>query len=124
MKQRDTKDFSRYIAALGIILIGVIVCIFAVKAPMVYDNAKSSEAADTATETSSTTEEISVEYPLNLNTASVEELMTIDGIGESIAASIVSYREDYKKFDSVEEIKNIQGIGDGIYQRVAPYLTV
>lgn len=65
-----------------------------------------------------------INYPLNLNTATVEDLMSVDGIGESRAWQIVSYRNEIGKYTSVEEIKNISGIGDGVFEKIAPYLTV
>ena len=51
--------------------------------------------------------------PLDLNTATVEELMTLPGIGEELAARIVAYRESIGQFESVEELMNVSGIGEG-----------
>ncbi len=65
-----------------------------------------------------------VSYPLNLNTCTVQELMQIDGIGETRANAILAYREHIGGYTSVEQIKNISGISDGIYNSIAPYLTV
>ena len=47
---------------------------------------------------------------VNLNTATKEELMTLAGIGESKADSIIKYREEHGKFQSIEDIKQIEGI--------------
>lgn len=76
------------------------------------------------TQTSQRSEAAAFSYPLNLNTATVEQLMTINGIGEARAAAILSYREHLGGYTSVEQIKNISGISDGVYNRIAPYLTV
>lgn len=65
-----------------------------------------------------------VNYPLNLNSCTAEELMSISGIGEVKANHIIEYREYLGGYTSVEQIKNIKGIGDGIYEKVSPYLTV
>lgn len=67
---------------------------------------------------------VNVSYPLNLNTATVEELMTIDGIGEKRAGLIVAYRQQIGSYTDVSQIKDIKGIGDSIYAQIAPYLTV
>lgn len=67
---------------------------------------------------------ISAEYPLNLNTCTAQELMTISGIGESKASAIIEYREYLGGYTSVEQIKNIKGIGDKVYEQISPYLTV
>lgn len=65
-----------------------------------------------------------VKYPLNLNTCTAEDLMTIDGIGEVKAAAIIEYRDYIGGYTDVEQIKNIKGIGDKVYAKVAPYLTI
>lgn len=69
-------------------------------------------------------QEASVSYPLNLNTCTAEELMTISGIGEVKASAIIEYREYLGGYTSVEQIKNIKGIGDKVYEKISPYLTV
>lgn len=63
-------------------------------------------------------------YPINLNTATQEELLSINGIGEKRAAQILAYRDELGGYTSVEQIKNISGIGDVVYAQIAPYLTV
>lgn len=65
-----------------------------------------------------------VAFPINLNTATMDELMAIDGIGEKRAALILAYRDTLGGYTSVEQIKNISGIGDAVYEKIAPYLTV
>ncbi|CAM2845171.1 helix-hairpin-helix domain-containing protein [Hathewaya histolytica] len=49
---------------------------------------------------------------ININKASVEELKTLPGIGETRANSIIQYREEKGGFKSADELKNISGIGD------------
>lgn len=80
-----------------------------------------SEASGINTERSS---EQSVTYPINLNTCTAQELMSVDGIGKARAAAIISYREQIGGYTSVEEIKNISGIGEATFNAIAPYLTV
>jgi competence protein ComEA len=60
---------------------------------------------------------------VNINTASKEELMTITGIGESKANSILEYRNK-TKFNSIEDIKNISGIGDKFFEQIKNCITV
>lgn len=61
---------------------------------------------------------------ININTASKEELMTLPGIGEAKAKSIVDYRETHNGFKSIEEIKNIVGIKDSIYNKIKDSIAV
>ena len=55
---------------------------------------------------------------VNLNTATKEELMTLPGIGEAKADSILTYRESAGGFQSIEQIKEIEGIKDGVFEKI------
>lgn len=61
---------------------------------------------------------------INLNTATKEELMTLNGIGEAKAEAIIKYREEHGNFSSVEDIMKIEGIKDGIFNKVKEQITV
>lgn len=61
---------------------------------------------------------------VNLNTAGKEELMTLSGIGEAKAESIIRYREQQGRFWSIEEIKQIEGIKDGVFEKIKDKITV
>lgn len=60
---------------------------------------------------------------ININTATVEELKTLNGIGDVIAARIVEYANTIG-FNSIEEIKNVKGIGDKKYENIKDKITV
>ncbi len=55
---------------------------------------------------------------VNINTADVEELEELPGIGASKARSIVAYRETHGAFASIDELKNIEGIKDGVFAQL------
>ena len=61
---------------------------------------------------------------VNINTATAQELQTLNGIGPAKATAIVEYRNTNGPFKSPEDIKNVRGIGDGIYQRISSEITV
>jgi len=61
---------------------------------------------------------------VNINTATIEELMKINGIGESKAQSIISYREEHGPFKNIEEIKNVEGIGEALFEKIKEYIKI
>lgn len=78
-----------------------------------------------------TEEEAQVRYDLeaatglvNLNTADVQQLCTLTGIGTSRAEDIIAYREKEGPFQSIEEIKNVAGIKEGTYQKIKDKIVV
>ena len=50
--------------------------------------------------------------PLDLNTATAEELTALPGIGEELARRIVKYRTENGPFEKIEEIMEVSGIGE------------
>ena len=61
---------------------------------------------------------------VNLNTATLEQLMTLRGIGESRAKDIISYREKHGDFQKIEDIKKVSGIKDAAFQKIKDDITV
>lgn len=61
---------------------------------------------------------------VNLNSATKEELMTLPGIGEAKAESIVKYREERGAFQSIEDIQQITGIKSGVFEKIKEFITV
>ena len=61
---------------------------------------------------------------ININTASEEELVTIDGITATLAARIVAYREANGDFQTLEEVQNVSGIGVKTYEKIRDYITL
>jgi competence protein ComEA len=52
------------------------------------------------------------EQPINLNTATLEQLDTLDGVGPSTAQKILDYRTEHGGFTAIEELDQISGIGE------------
>lgn len=64
------------------------------------------------------------ENKVNINTADKKTLMTLPGIGESKAQSIITYREKNGKFSSIEDIQKISGIKEAVYKKIKDIITV
>ena len=87
------------------------------------------ESDDTSkiNETSSKDEATSsneVSSKININKASLEELMTLKNIGESKAKAIIEYRTTVGLFKTIDEIKNVSGIGDTIFESLKDFITI
>ena len=61
---------------------------------------------------------------VNINTASLEELTTLKGIGEKYAQKIIEYRENNEPFSKPEDILNVKGIGLKTYETNKERITV
>ena len=61
---------------------------------------------------------------ISINTANRETLMTLDGIGETLAQRIIDYREIYGDFASVDDLLNVQGIGEKRLAAIRDKITV
>ena len=59
---------------------------------------------------------------ININTATKTELTLLLGIGESRAQSIIDYRNEYGRFTEPEDLLNINGIGESILENIRPYI--
>lgn len=64
------------------------------------------------------------EGKVNINKASKEELMTLPGVGESRAESIIKYREDVGAFQNIEDIMQVSGIKEGLFEKIKDLITV
>lgn len=61
---------------------------------------------------------------MNLNTATMDELEQLPGIGPQKASAIVSYRESYGNFQTISDLLYVPGIGQSIIDTISNYVTV
>ncbi len=62
------------------------------------------------------------EKSINLNTALVNELVNLPGVGEKTAQSIIAYRKKIKKFTSVNQLLDVDGIGDNKLNKIKKFI--
>lgn len=62
-------------------------------------------------------------HPINLNTASVTELMQLPKVGAHTAQRIVAFRKEHGGFQRPEDLMNVKGIGEKSYQKLKPFLS-
>ena len=65
-----------------------------------------------------------VSYPIDLNTATLEELMTLPRIGEKLAQRILDYRAEYGRFSAPEQLMDVEGIGEATFDGLRELITV
>ena len=54
---------------------------------------------------------------ININTADVTTLMTLDGVGRKVAEKIVEYRQAHGPFKKPDDVRKVDGIGGGLWER-------
>ena len=78
-------------------------------------------AADKSTKTSGQTATVSAgvgsEAKVNINTAGVKEIATLNGIGPKVAERIVAYREAHGPFKKAEDLRKVEGVGKALWDR-------
>lgn len=82
------------------------------------------EAESQGTGGEGTVTESAVDDKVNINTAGKDELMTLTGIGEAKAGSILRYREENGRFESIEELMEIEGIKEGVFNKIKDDITI
>lgn len=68
-------------------------------------------------------EDTKVSGKISINNATKEELMTLPGIGESKADSIIKYREENGNFETIEDITKVSGIGENLFAQIKENIT-
>ena len=97
------------------VVLGIAVGLFAMLSAPNFAPVKVTPGSETASVSASAFDETTSSSPparfIRLNSASREELMTLEGIGETLADRILAYREAHGGFDSLEELMKVEGIG-------------
>lgn len=62
--------------------------------------------------------------PVDINTASADELMLIPGVGAKTAEAVVEYKGTHKRIDGLDELGSLPGMGDKKMQALLPYISI
>lgn len=77
-----------------------------------------------ATAAAETVPKETVSFPVNINTADVDTLTALPGIGQVLAERIVAYRRQNGSFRAIEEITKVEGIGEKKAEAILELITV
>jgi competence ComEA-like helix-hairpin-helix protein len=72
----------------------------------------------------STGSSVTAETKIDSNTASVEELDLLPGIGEVKSRAIIEFRQKYRNFHSINELLYVQGINESLFQKFCDLIVV
>ena len=97
---------------------------FSTESPTIESSTKESFIKESSATGSSSSKSEKITTKININTASVEELQTLKGIGPATAKSIILYREEYGAFSAIEEIMNVKRIGEKTFAKIKERITV
>lgn len=63
-------------------------------------------------------------FPININTATLEELQQLPNIGPIVAQAIINYRDSHGAFASIKDLQNVAGIGPKTFDGIRSLITV
>ena len=61
---------------------------------------------------------------ININNASIDELKSLDGLGDATAKKIINYRNNNGNFKTKEDIKKVSGIGTSKYEKIKEKISI
>lgn len=124
LRTSSTKTFSKHYVSSKVDLSSDVVSLDIVSSESVSSTNDTKESSKK--EVSSKEEKPPVDNTsiININTATKEQLMTLDGIGEVMSQRIIEFRNKVGGFNSIEEIMSVKGIGEKTFDAIKNRLTV
>lgn len=98
--------------------------IYIPKRNMIYDLGNTNKTKDKKVENTEEVMGVVDSGLININTAGVDDLDKLSGVGPAIAKKIIDYREKNGGFRDINEIKLVSGIGDKMYEKIKDFITL
>ena len=114
---KSEKLSYRY-ATAGLAILVVVLLAFFLGMRLIERRAEKLLVTEPAVQTTVTERGLTAEERININTASREELMALQGIGEKKAQAVIDHRNEYGPFTDISEIMDVDGIGEGIFENI------
>lgn len=115
---KDLGDFTEYVDLNRVNLAVKLVDEQHYIIPKIGEELQTQQISNNNQSYSSSENQNSKNKKININSATLQELDSLPGVGEATANKILRYREDNSSFKSIEEIKNVNGIGDKKYEDI------
>lgn len=87
-------------------------------------NVSGSNMADTSSRSTGASHNGTAQGKININSADVNELQKIHGVGPATAEKIIKFRSSNGNFRVIEDLKKVNGIGNKTFEKIKDYITV
>jgi comEA protein len=91
---------------------------------LISSQGTSNQAASSQQKVSSKVQKVTPNNPVNINTATIEQLDTVPDIGPVLAQRIIDYRTQNGNFTSIDQLDNVKDIGIKTIENMRPYITI
>lgn len=118
------KGKSFYLVELALTIIIFVIVVQFIYTIDIFINGKSVKVENVNCYAS---EKVSVknnENKIDLNNATIDDLMTLPGIKDKKAMSIIEARDELGRFESIEQLKEIKGIGEITFQKIKDFVYI
>ena len=109
---KEINDYKKNLNKKEIVYVEVPICPDKINDACINKDTKNSSKKDIQNE------------KVSINTATIDELQKIPGIGASKANDIISYREKNGSFNTIEDIKQVSGIGDALFEKIKDNINI